>query len=70
MTAIFLLTILQKVFSGPVNARWLGIPDLTTSERLTLAPAIALMFVVGLYPQLITGMIHATIAQWAAGVGF
>lgn len=70
MTAVFLLSVIQKVFSGPVNQRWQAMPDLTTAERLTLAPAIALMFVVGLYPQLITGMIHATIAQWATGVGF
>lgn len=70
MTAVFLLTVIQKVFSGPVNQRWQAMPDLTTAERLKLAPAIALMFVVGLYPQLITGMIHATIAQWATGVGF
>jgi NADH-quinone oxidoreductase subunit M len=64
MTAVFLLTVIQKVFSGPVNPRWESLPDLTTAERLTLAPAIALMFVFGLYPQLITGMIHGTIAQW------
>ena len=70
MTAVFLLSVIQKVFSGPVNTRWQAMQDLTTAERLTLAPAIALMFVVGLYPQLITGMIHATIAQWATGVGF
>ncbi len=70
MTAIFLLTIIQKVFSGPVNARWEAMRDLTTTERLVLLPAIALMFVLGLYPQLITGMIHTTVAQWIAGVRF
>ncbi len=70
MTAIFLLTVIQKVFSGPVNPRWEVMPDLTTTERLVLLPVIALMFVIGLYPQLITGMVHVTIAQWAAGVRF
>lgn len=70
MTAVFLLTVIQKVFSGPVNTRWQAIRDLTAGEMLTLAPAIALMFVLGIYPQLITGMIHATVAQWAMGVGF
>ncbi len=70
MTAIFLLTIIQKVFSGPVNAKWEAMRDLTMTERLALLPAIALMFVLGLYPQLITGMIHTTVAQWIAGVRF
>jgi NADH-quinone oxidoreductase subunit M len=44
--------------------------DLTTTERLALLPAIALLFVLGLYPQLITGMVHTMVMQWIAGVGF
>lgn len=70
MTAIFLLTVIQKVFSGPVNPRWELLPDLTTAERLAFVPVIALMFLIGLYPQLITGMVHATVMQWVAGVRF
>ena len=64
MTAVFLLTVIQKVFSGPVNLRWQTMPDLTLSERVALFPAIALMFVIGLYPQLITGMVHGAVTQW------
>jgi len=70
MTAVFLLTILQKVFSGPVNPRWEKMADLTLTERLALAPVIALMFVLGLYPQLITGMVHGTVMQWIVGMRF
>ena len=47
MTAVFLLTIMQRVFSGPLHERWAGMPDLTLAERCMLAPAIALMFVRG-----------------------
>ena len=36
ITAIFLLTILQRVFSGPLQERWAGWKDLTFGERLTL----------------------------------
>ncbi|MGC2619127.1 MAG: NADH-quinone oxidoreductase subunit M, partial [Acidobacteriaceae bacterium] len=68
MTAIFLLTVIQKVFSGPVNPRWEAIPDLTTTERVAVLPSIALMFVLGLYPQIITGMVHGTILQWVGGL--
>jgi NADH-quinone oxidoreductase subunit M len=68
MTAVFLLNVIRKVFSGPVNSRWEKLPDLSTAERLLFLPVIALMFVIGLYPQLITGMVHATVAQWIAGV--
>jgi NADH-quinone oxidoreductase subunit M len=68
MTAIFLLTVIQKVFSGPVNPRWEAIADLTTTERVAVLPAIALMFVLGIYPQIITGMVHGTILQWIGGL--
>jgi len=60
ITAIVILGILQHVFSGPLNERWLTFPDLTTTERLTLFPAIALMFALGLYPQLILGIVNTT----------
>lgn len=70
MTAVFLLTVIQKVFSGPVNPRWEEMRDLTTTERIALFAPIALMFLLGLDPQLITGVIHSTITQWVAGVRF
>ena len=70
MTAVFLLTVIQKVFSGPVNPRWQAMPDLTMTERLALAPAMILMLVLGLYPQIIAGLVSGAVTQWAAGVRF
>jgi len=64
MTAVFLLTVIQKVFSGPVNPRWETMPDLSAHERWLFVPVIALMLVVGLYPQVITVKIAATVGQW------
>src|SRR5258708_5380095 len=59
-TAIFILTILQRVFSGPLNVRWSALQDLTIGERLALLPPIALMFVLGIYPQLVLRVINST----------
>jgi NADH-quinone oxidoreductase subunit M len=59
-TAIFILTILQRVFSGPLNVRWSTVQDLTIGERLALLPPVALMFVLGIYPQLLLGVINST----------
>jgi NADH-quinone oxidoreductase subunit M len=53
ITAIFLLTILQRVFNGPLQNRWAGWKDLTKGEKLTLAPVIALIFVLGICPQIL-----------------
>jgi NADH-quinone oxidoreductase subunit M len=59
-TAIFILTILQRVCSGPLNVRWSTMRDLTIGEQLTLLPPIAIMFTLGIYPQLVLGVINTT----------
>jgi NADH-quinone oxidoreductase subunit M len=69
VTAIFILGILQRVFSGPLNSTWQAMPDLTTRERWTLAPAIALMFALGLYPQLILGVVNQTVVVMMQHLG-
>ena len=70
ITAVFLLTILQRVFSGPLGERWKGMPDLTLAERCMLAPAIVVMFAVGLYPQLIAGILQNTVMQFVGQVRY
>lgn len=61
VTALFLLTMIQRVFTGPLNPRWTHFPDLSLAERVTVAPAIALMFVVGICPQLLITLFNQTV---------
>jgi len=63
VTAIFMLTILQRVFNGPLNEKWSKLPDLTLTEKIAILPAIGLMFVLGIYPQLFLGVINNTAVQ-------
>lgn len=70
VTAIFLLGILQRVFFGPLNSRWQAMADLSTAARWSLAPMIAFMFALGLYPQIILGTINQTVVQLVRGLGF
>jgi NADH-quinone oxidoreductase subunit M len=70
VTAIFILGILQRVFSGPLNVKWTGFPDLTLGERLAVAPAIGLMFALGLYPQLLLAAVNSTTMQIVQGLRF
>jgi NADH-quinone oxidoreductase subunit M len=63
VTAIFILTAIQRVFNGPLNSRWVRMPDLSVAERAILAPAIGLMFVLGIYPQLAVGIFNQTVLQ-------
>jgi len=62
-TAVFTLGVLQRVFSGPLNSQWISFPDLTTRERLALAPAIGVTFALGLYPQLVLAVVNNTAIQ-------
>jgi NADH-quinone oxidoreductase subunit M len=67
-TAIFLLTVIQKVFSGPLtNNRWV---DLTVTERMIVAPMIAAMFVLGIAPNLLLQVINPTVTAMLGAVKF
>jgi NADH-quinone oxidoreductase subunit M len=70
VTALFILTVIQRVFNGPLNEKWSGFSDLTLSERAIVLPAIALMFVLGIYPQLALGAVNATVVQLVAQLRF
>ncbi len=63
ISAIFLLTIIQRVFNGPLPAKWDGFPDLNRRELLAITPVIALMFVIGIYPQALLHFINRTAIQ-------
>lgn len=70
LTAVFLLTLLQRVFLGPLNEQWSAFADLTVRERLIVAPSIVLMFVLGVHPQLLVGLFNATVTQLAENLKF
>jgi NADH-quinone oxidoreductase subunit M len=68
VTAVVILTVIQKVFAGPVPEKWAQFPDLHHGERLALAPVIGLMILLGLVPQLIVNAVNPTVetllAHW------
>ncbi|HEY5911896.1 MAG TPA: NADH-quinone oxidoreductase subunit M [Verrucomicrobiae bacterium] len=61
LTAVFILAILQRVFNGPLNEKWSKLADLTARERMAVLPAIALMFVLGVYPQALIRLFNSTV---------
>ena len=66
VTAAVILTVIQKVFWGPVAAHCVGFPDLHHGERLALAPVIGLMLLIGLVPQLIVASMNPTVMNLLA----
>jgi len=63
VTALFLLTILQRVWSGPLAEKGKSFPDLTKKEQLIVLPAIVLMFALGIWPQLLLKVVNPTVTQ-------
>jgi NADH-quinone oxidoreductase subunit M len=68
VTAAVILTVIQKVFSGPVPEKWAAFPDMHGGERLAMAPVIGLMLLLGLLPQLVIENVNPTVeyllAHW------
>ena len=66
VTAVVILTVIQKVFWGPLANHCENFPDLQHNERLALAPVIALMLLVGLVPSLIVDSVNPTVLNLLA----
>ncbi len=65
VTGVFLLTAMQKLFHGPLNAGESVVPDLNTRERWMVGVPVALMFVLGIYPDLVLRLINPTLMRLA-----
>ncbi len=67
VTATVILTVIQKVFAGPVPEHCVGFPDLHHGERMALAPVIGLMLLVGILPyQMIVASVNPTVVNLLA----
>jgi NADH-quinone oxidoreductase subunit M len=63
ITVAFFLWTIYRIFWGPLNARWAGLPDLDGREVWTLVPLAALMIAIGLYPAPVVGTINAAMIE-------
>jgi NADH-quinone oxidoreductase subunit M len=65
-TALFLLTFWQRVFHGPRRGAAAGaFADLRGTELVTLLPLVALMFLLGIAPHLLTRLFNPLVTAWA-----
>ena len=66
LTAIYLLTMAEKVFFGPQDPKWNALPDLQGRELWFVSvPLVALMFIIGLYPAVVINLSNATVMEFA-----
>lgn len=50
-TAAFFLRMLEKVFLGPFNSKWEGLPDMSPRELISIVPLAILMIALGIWPK-------------------
>jgi NADH-quinone oxidoreductase subunit M len=63
LAALYMLSMVQKVFFGPVtNDANRNLQDLTVRETIALAPALILIFVIGLFPSLLLNQSSQTVS--------
>ena len=62
LAAAYLLKMFEKVFLGPVTLEEnKGLLDLNAIEIITLLPLLVLMFVIGIFPNLLLNIINPTV---------
>jgi NADH-quinone oxidoreductase subunit M len=69
LAAVYMLSVVQKVFFGPLNnPKNASLKDLTSREVIALAPLVALVFVIGWFPSTfldrMTPSVEATLGQY------
>jgi NADH-quinone oxidoreductase subunit M len=62
LAAIYMLSVVQQVFFGPLrNPKNRNLPDLTSRESLALAPLVLLIFAIGLFPSVLLEPMKPTV---------
>ena len=61
LTAGYMLWMLQRVWLGPVNEKYVNLPDVTPREMVTLVPLAIIVVVLGVYPHAILDLINPTL---------
>jgi len=51
LAAVYILSMIQKIFYGEVNTLTASMKDISTNEKLVLGVIVVLIFIAGIYPQ-------------------
>ncbi len=69
LAAVYLLTAFQRMATGPTPPEHRDHPDLSLREALVLAPVLAAILAIGVYPKLLLDRIEPTAERVLADVG-
>ncbi|MEV5278557.1 NADH-quinone oxidoreductase subunit M [Streptomyces sp. NPDC051994] len=68
LAALYVLVLYQRTMTGPVKAEVQGMPDLKVRELLVVAPLIALLIFLGVYPKPLTDIVNPAVRQTMSDV--
>jgi len=68
LTAGYLLWTIQRVYLGPPNEKYLGLPDINGREMFTLVPLGIIVVILGIYPHAVLDLLSASLNQLNAMV--
>lgn len=68
LAALYTLVLYQRTMTGPVKASVAEMPDLRVRELLVVAPLIALLIFLGVYPKPLTDIVNPAVQQTMSDV--
>ncbi|MGP9019289.1 NADH-quinone oxidoreductase subunit M [Streptomyces sp. BR1] len=68
LAALYVLVLYQRTMTGPVKAEVQGMPDLKVRELLVVAPLIALLVFLGVYPKPLTDIVNPAVGHTMSDV--
>src|SRR5690606_29667584 len=72
LAAVYMLSVVQKMFFGPLNnPKNEHLPDINVRETLAIAPLVVLVFILGLFPNIVLSRtvsgVDATLSRYVEG---
>ncbi|MCX5384969.1 NADH-quinone oxidoreductase subunit M [Streptomyces sp. NBC_00083] len=68
LAALYVLVLYQRTMTGPVKAEVQGMPDLKVRELLVVAPLIAVLIFLGVYPKPLTDIVNPAVQHTMSDV--
>lgn len=69
LTAAYLLWMLRRVVFGRLNEERLEMPDMTATEAWAIMPLAAATLIIGIFPQTLAGVMHASVQAVVSALG-
>ena len=70
LAALYILIPIQKTLHGPITEGNENMKDLNLREKISIAPVIAIIVVMGFYPKPVLDLINPTSAKVVVDAGY